>query len=35
MMDNNHIYTLNHNIKRLEQQQDTIDLDYIVTPTTD
>ena len=35
MMDDNHIYTLNYNIKRLEQFQDTIDLDYTVTPSTD
>ena len=35
MMDDNHIYTLNYNIKRREQFQDTIDLDYTVTPSTD
>ena len=35
MMDDNHIYTLNHNIKRLEQFQDNINLDYTVTPSTD
>ena len=35
MMDDNHIYTLNYNIKRLEQLQDTINLDFTVTPSTD
>ena len=35
MMDDNHIYTLSHNIKRLEQFQDNINLDYTITPSTD
>ena len=35
MMDDNQIYTSNYNIKRLEQLQDTINLDYTVTPSTD
>ena len=35
LMDSNHIYTLNHNIKRLEQVQDVIELDYAINPSTD
>ena len=35
LMDSNHIYTLNHNIKRLEQVQDVIELDYAISPSTD
>ena len=34
LMDSNHIYTLNHNIKRLEQVQDVIELDYAISPST-
>jgi hypothetical protein len=35
LMDSNHIYTLNYNIKRLEQVQDVIELDYAISPSTD
>ena len=34
MMDGNHIYTLNHDIKKLEQHLD-VDLDYEIKPSSD
>ena len=34
MMDGNHIYTLNHDIKKLEQHLD-VDLDYEIKPSSE
>ena len=35
MMDGNHIYTLNHDIKKLEQHLDDVDLNYEIKPSSD
>ena len=35
MMDGNHIYTLNHDIKKLNQHLDNVDFNYEIKPSSD